>query len=286
MGQARAICDWMMRNITFTPDPRGIEGLQSPEWTLDYRRGDCDDYTTLVCSLLGTIGMKCRMVTIAADSRDPDQFSHIYPETYVDGQWVTVDAARRHPEFGKQPANYSRKRWWAVDDEAWGDMAHMRGLGLNVAPNALPGAYRANASPVLEAVNARYTQGRQQRRARLLRKRAGLGYVSRGHYRRLHGLGDWSDFADNLPTILTSATTGAANIITAERANPMNLFPTTGATSRVPAGYTTGSILPQGYTVNASGQLVADTTFGGISSSTLLLIGVGLIGAFALANRK
>jgi Transglutaminase-like superfamily len=274
MGQARAHYDWILRNITFTPDPRGIEGLQSADWTLDYRRGDCDDYTTLMCSLLGTIGMKCRMVTIAGDPRDPDQFSHIFPEVSVNGQWVTVDAARRRPQFGLSPTNYFRKRWWAADDEAWGDMQGLSGmrLGLNVTPNALPGAYRANSSPVLEAVQSQFVAGRQQRRARLLRKRAGLGYVSKGHYRRL---GDWSDFTDNLPEILSTATTGAANIITAQRAAPQNLYPTTNASSRVPAGYS--PLYSFGYPSTADG-------IGGISTSTLLIGGL-LLGGLLLARR-
>jgi len=281
LGNARAIYEWALRNITFTPDPRGKEGLQTADWTLTYRRGDCDDYSILICSLLDTIGMKTRLITIAGDPRDPDQFSHVYPEVFVGGQWVTVDAARRKPEFGKQPSTYSRKRWWAVDDETWGDLGRMRGLGLNVTPDALPGAYRANASPVLRTVAANYNAGRAARiRVRQARRSLrGLGtygsFVRQGHYRRL---GDWDDFTDNLPAILTSATTGAANIITAQRAAPQNLFPTTNASSRVPAGYS--PLYDFGYPTTAYPSALST-----ISPTTWLLIGGLGIAAIAMARR-
>jgi hypothetical protein len=290
MGQARAIYDWVLRNVTFTPDPRGKEGLQAAEWTLQYRRGDCDCFTILLCSLLGSVGMKTRIVTIAGVPEDPTQFSHVYPEVSVDGKWITVDAARRNPAFGVAPKKYFRRRAWSVDRDEWSDMQ-----GYN--PRRLPGAYRANTSPVWDKVRgtpflgilptansvsfrritpalaaARIEMARVNN-VRRLRAAAGLrGPRLRGP--RLRGLSGYTSLGDidwgSIASVIQAGGQTTANIITASRAAPQNLFPTTGPNQRTPYGYSTyPSVDP----------------FGGISPTTLL-IGGGLLLAVVLGARR
>src|SRR5437588_272016 len=91
---ARAIYSWVLRAIVFTPDPVGKEGVQSAEWTLRYRRGDCDCVSVLMCSLLESVGIRCRFITVASDPRNPDLFPHVYPEALLARRSVSVDAAR------------------------------------------------------------------------------------------------------------------------------------------------------------------------------------------------
>jgi hypothetical protein len=116
-GEARAVYDWVRRNIRFTSDIAGKETLRSPREILTVRAGDCDDFVILICSLLGTIGHKMRITTVASHPADPTVFTHVYPEDKMGQGWVALDAARRRPAIGKTPGYYSRKRNWYSDGQ-------------------------------------------------------------------------------------------------------------------------------------------------------------------------
>jgi hypothetical protein len=197
----------------------------------------------LLCSLLGTVGHKCRIVTISSNDEDPEQFSHVYPEVFAEGVWVALDAARRNPAYAVAPQRFHRKRVWDASSSDYVDVAGLAGLAaVNPHPSALPGAYRADVYPVF-------------RRPRSIALR-GLGHYGR---RPLRALGvDWGDIAD----VITAGGQATANIISASRAAPFNLFPTTGQ-ARLPYG-----ISPT--------TPVVTTPFAGISP-TWLLLGGGLI---------
>lgn len=130
IGESRAVYYWVLRSLRFTRDIRGKETLHSADEILRLRAGDCDDYTILMCSLLGSIGHKLRIVTISNLGPDPEtgapgEFTHIYPEDYISGRWIPLDAARRRPALGRGPRHYTRKRVWDVDDDAFEDVAHL-----------------------------------------------------------------------------------------------------------------------------------------------------------------
>jgi len=258
-AEAKAIGEAVYRNVRFTGDVRGVETLQEPRWTIALRIGDCDDFVTLICALLESIGHRTRIVTVAAHPDDPSQFSHVYPETRIRGRWIAVDFARRDPSFGKAPEHFFRKRIWEIDRDNYEEIDGLgmaRRLGYN--PKALPGAYRI----------ARQAEFRNLR---------GSPFVGQGHYglRGLRGLGDGGDGFDwaALTDAITAGSTGAANIITAERAAPQNLYPTTTVGGR--------PVVPYGYD-----SVYATQPFAGGISSTTLLLGVGVVAAIALASRR
>lgn len=263
MGQARAVYGWVLRNVKFIPDVVGKESVQTAEWTLHYGRGDCDCISVLMCALLETIGMRCRLMTVASDPRDPQQFSHVYPEVNIGGRWTAVDAARRSPAFGRSPANYFRKRWWGSTGE-WGDMgrlgmmpmAQAHALITNVA---VPGA----SGPVAFPPNAKRLP-RLRLRRRSMNGLRGLGQTP----------GDAFNFSQLAPDI-NAATTGIANVISASRANPSNLT----ATTQTPIYNAQGQIV--GY--NASSA--APGSFFGMSIGTWLLIGLAVAG-IAIAEQR
>lgn len=221
-AEARAIYLFVLGSIRFTRDIAGKETLHSAEEILRLGIGDCDDFTILLCSLLGTIGHKTRIITISSvpDYVDQDRpFTHVFPEVLVNGRWITADAARREPGFGKSPRRYTRKRVWSVYSEEYVDVQ-----GLNFYP---------------------------------------MGYR----------MGDDAQIA---ATILPEATTGIADIITAERAAPQNLYPTTSvnAPGYQPSGY--GNVqLPIGAGI-----------FGGINTSTVVLLGIVGVGLVLAMRRR
>lgn len=118
-------------NFLYVEDPVGPFGpketVRTVRTLLRVRAGDCDDYTLLLASLAGTIGIATRAVTVAADPNAPDDFSHIYPEAEVSpGSWVAMDAARPGAEFGMPAQRYFRKRIWSLTSSAHRDVAGER----------------------------------------------------------------------------------------------------------------------------------------------------------------
>lgn len=115
-------------NFLYVPDPIGPFGpketLRPARTLLQVKGGDCDDYTALLSSLLGTVGIRTRAVTIAADRSAPHDFSHIYPEAEVrPGVWIPLDAARPGAAYGVAPPQYFRKRIWSFEDSTHRDVA-------------------------------------------------------------------------------------------------------------------------------------------------------------------
>jgi hypothetical protein len=285
-GEARAIYEAVRRNLRFTRDVDGNETLHAAADIIRLGIGDCDDHTVLICSLLKTIGCDCRIVTIATDPGG--EFSHVYPEAEVNGRWVALDAARRHPAFGKSPEHYARKRVWCVDSEEFTDMAGMDNVRRSIAPGQGPvGAWRASVFapfrlPAMEMTGTYLNKfpvappHQQFKRPPIglgnygvPAARRALSDFSRCDVRRALGDDgfDWSGLA----TAIQGATTGTANIITAERASPYNLVPTTSTTQRAAAP---SALLP-----------LTSTAAGGISTNTLL-IGAALLGGVLLMGRR
>lgn len=253
MGEARAVYNWVRQHIRFTRDVRGKETLHAASDIVRLGIGDCDDFTILICSLMGTIGAKCSIVTVASDPRDPDLFSHVYPEVSINGRWVTMDAARRDPRFGLAPANYFRKRRWDATSPDYQDIA---GLGS-------AGGAAARARPVLK-----------------FRRRNPWGGL--GRVRGLRGLGQPSTSPNTaqLPADITAATVGISDIISASRANPYNLT----ATTSTPVYNSAGQVVGYQNTPIATDPFTAlfSANFMGIP---LWLLGLGVAAVVIAENR-
>lgn len=96
----RSILDWMRRNITPSPTfslPNTIE-------VLDSRKGDCNEFAVLFCSLARAAGIPTR-IALGLVYLDGAFYYHAWCECAPDGEWVTVD-----PVFGQYPADAARVR--------------------------------------------------------------------------------------------------------------------------------------------------------------------------------
>lgn len=142
-GAAQALWQFV-ENFTFVNDPIGPYGpketLRPARVILDVRAGDCDDLAVVLCSLLGTIGMTTRLVTIAADPQAPAEFSHVYPEVQIGSAWVPVDPARPNTQFGVAPPHHFRKEIWSLTDRHHASVKGMNFLNGVAAQRAM-GAY-------------------------------------------------------------------------------------------------------------------------------------------------
>lgn len=138
---AQTIYEWVHRNIRYVQDPVGKETVRPANVILEVRAGDCDDINgVLIPSLLGTIGITTRGVTIAA-APGSDDFTHIYAEAMLDGRWVALDAARPNVSFGQAPEVYHRRAEWPLTGSEVGQGGYLAGMaGLGDAatdPNAI-----------------------------------------------------------------------------------------------------------------------------------------------------
>lgn len=90
-GMAKAVYDWLIKNIKYHRDPVGVEWLQDAENTIRIKAGDCDDFTIAACTLLGSLGIATRIVI--SQIKEP-RWNHVFAEYYSPKQnkWIAFDA--------------------------------------------------------------------------------------------------------------------------------------------------------------------------------------------------
>jgi len=89
------IRDWVAINIDYTPDEKrwGTDYWQTPEETLSYHTGDCEDFSILLCSLLRTYGVDAESVYVALGVDDgEDGHAFLLENWYHDGEWRRVES--------------------------------------------------------------------------------------------------------------------------------------------------------------------------------------------------
>jgi hypothetical protein len=256
-GEARAIYDAVRKHMRFTRDIRGKETLHSARELIRLAMGDCDDYTVLMCSLMESVGLQTRIKTVANDERDPQTFTHVFPEVLLNGQWVAVDAARRSPAFGKAPRQSFRTRVWDTGSPEFTDVAGLAGLGAYI-----PGPASRNLRPLNPKMPARLRAalGSMPQHRAPARAPRGQGNYGARALRSVQGMGD---DATDAAALINSGELATANIITALRANPNNLVPNTGS-----------SLTTSPYSTTSSGW-----------GTILLLGGLGLVAVLAMRGR-
>ena len=120
------ILKWARTVADYRRDPYGVELLQDVWATMDRKRGDCDDFTVLLCAAAEVLGCPCRIVTVSTRrDRSPN---HVYPEANVNGKWLGMDATMQGTALGWQPPRVTDKKIWT-----------RRELGLSGGENDLEG---------------------------------------------------------------------------------------------------------------------------------------------------
>jgi len=115
-------------HITFVNDESLLKvalGIPTPEEflisparlvTMPHPRGDCDDFTMVVCCLLRAMGLRYEIVTVAANPNYPREFSHVYARAvFDDGSRLVMDASHGDAPGWEVPADrVTRKQVWPV----------------------------------------------------------------------------------------------------------------------------------------------------------------------------
>lgn len=107
-GEVRALFDWVRRNIRYTRDIFRVELLHSARRMMELQAGDCDDMTILLGAMLMSTGHPVRLILAGFRPNKPHAYSHIYPEVYVRGRWIPMDASAERPMGWSPPALWKR----------------------------------------------------------------------------------------------------------------------------------------------------------------------------------
>lgn len=91
VGQVRAIQVWVQQNIRYIRDPPSLELVQTPQKTLQWTAGDCDDQAVLVAALLDSIGHPTQFYAMGFRG---GPLEHILTRTKIGTQWVAVETIK------------------------------------------------------------------------------------------------------------------------------------------------------------------------------------------------
>jgi transglutaminase-like putative cysteine protease len=103
-----ALFNWVRNNIRYTRDIFRVELLHTARRMLELQAGDCDDTTILLGAMLLSTGHPVRLALAGFRPNKPHSYSHIYPEVYVKGKWIALDATMDRPIGWAPPALWKR----------------------------------------------------------------------------------------------------------------------------------------------------------------------------------
>jgi len=84
------------------------------------RQGDCDDFTMYTAALLRSVGIQdVRFVTVKADARVPDEFSHVYVVAYVNGKRIPLDTSHGAYAGWETPNIFGQRKEWSIGAQSF-----------------------------------------------------------------------------------------------------------------------------------------------------------------------
>lgn len=107
----------MMQALGIPQDDLDKELLISPEVLLSMPQpmGDCDDFSTLLASMLLNLNFQVWFVTVAADESKPMEFTHVYVATYLNDEGVKIPLDASHGKYlGWETDRQWRREEWLV----------------------------------------------------------------------------------------------------------------------------------------------------------------------------
>ena len=105
INEIKTLHAFVRDRIRYVKDIKGIETIQTPDKTLELGYGDCDDKSTLLATLLETLGHSARLVAVGFK---PNNYSHVYVETLCGDKWIGLETTE-NVKFGWQPHNIQAK---------------------------------------------------------------------------------------------------------------------------------------------------------------------------------
>lgn len=107
VGEVRALHAFVRDCIRYTNDISEVETLRTPRATLELGVGDCDDKSTLLATLLETIGRKTRFAAVGFSDTGPHVHVLVEVRAGKDRRWVPLETIKP-VEAGWGPAGIKR----------------------------------------------------------------------------------------------------------------------------------------------------------------------------------
>lgn len=92
-AEVEAIFNFVRGQIRYMRDVVGVETLATPQMTMRRRVGDCDDQSTLLCTLCEAAGYPTRFVLAGYNG---PEFEHVYCQIFLNGDWINADPTESH----------------------------------------------------------------------------------------------------------------------------------------------------------------------------------------------
>jgi transglutaminase-like putative cysteine protease len=102
LGEMKALFEAVRDGIRYTRDPINIELLQTPRQTLKDRVGDCDDKSTLLASMLTSIGHPAALQYRVIGTKPGAGYSHVYVVAKLNGKEIAMDPTPTTAALGWQ----------------------------------------------------------------------------------------------------------------------------------------------------------------------------------------
>lgn len=111
--EVSALQAWVSSNIRYVSDVLDVETVQTPDYTLQERYGDCDDHSLLVATLLMAIGIPAAYCAMGVGG---GPFSHVLAVAIV-RQHTQVRYIPCETTVTRDPSNGQRigVGWWPPD---------------------------------------------------------------------------------------------------------------------------------------------------------------------------
>ena len=87
-GEVKLLHAFVRDKIRYIADVTDVESVQTPDATLRFQCGDCDDKTVLLCALLESCGHPTRFVAIGFE---PNTYEHVYCQTIIGPHWISLE---------------------------------------------------------------------------------------------------------------------------------------------------------------------------------------------------
>jgi|SRR5215216_248481 len=95
--EIEALFRFVRDEITFRRDPIDCERVQDAERTLDFKAGDCDDKTVLLCTLLAAVGHKSILSVLG---NKPGHYSHVFAHLVTPQGLLALDPTNEAATVG------------------------------------------------------------------------------------------------------------------------------------------------------------------------------------------
>lgn len=101
LHEIESIFNFVRDSIRYVRDPLCFESVATPEQVISLGYGDCDDKSTLLASMLESVGYPTRFVVAGYRMPQPD---HVYVQVFANGEWIDADPTEFMP-LGYAPPN-------------------------------------------------------------------------------------------------------------------------------------------------------------------------------------